>query len=225
MGAPWTYHSDPCDEHDAVRERAGLFDVSGLKKVRVRGSDAAAVCDHVITRDMSRIPYRAFGLWAGLCRMDGRQSATTPSSSPWPMTTSSSSTVQGACMKRACRKRAEGKQVSIAFDDDLHDISLQGPASVDFLDPHMPDRPARAPLLPPGRDHALRAGRSLISRDRLTPARRGLRDSFATAEHVVAALGRDSRARRGRRYRPPAPSPASTRSGVGGCAGSSIPTT
>ena len=56
MGAPWTYHSDPCDEHDAVRERAGLFDVSGLKKVRVRGRDAAAVCDHVVTRDMSRIP-------------------------------------------------------------------------------------------------------------------------------------------------------------------------
>ena len=23
MGAPWTYNSDPCDEHDAVRERAG----------------------------------------------------------------------------------------------------------------------------------------------------------------------------------------------------------
>ena len=29
MGAPWTYNSDPCDEHDAVREKAGLFDVSG----------------------------------------------------------------------------------------------------------------------------------------------------------------------------------------------------
>ena len=92
MGAPWTYHSDPCDEHDAVRERAGLFDVSGLKKVRVRGSDAAAVCDHVITRDMSRIPsgVRPTGR---SCRMTAA-SATTPSSSPWPMTTSSSSTVQ-----------------------------------------------------------------------------------------------------------------------------------
>ena len=56
MGAPWSYRSDPCDEHDAVRERAGLFDVSGLKKVRLRGRDALAVADHVITRDMTRIP-------------------------------------------------------------------------------------------------------------------------------------------------------------------------
>ena len=51
MGTAWTYHSDANDEHDAVREAAGLFDMSPLKKVFVRGADAGRVVDQVITRD------------------------------------------------------------------------------------------------------------------------------------------------------------------------------
>jgi aminomethyltransferase len=35
-------------------------------------------------------------------------------------------------------KSAEGKDVSVIFDDDLHDISLQGPRAVGFLDQHTP---------------------------------------------------------------------------------------
>ena len=55
MGVAWSYASDPCNEHDAVRQAAGLFDVSGLKKVHVRGADAFSVVDHVITRDMTKV--------------------------------------------------------------------------------------------------------------------------------------------------------------------------
>ena len=33
MGTAWSYHSDPNHEHDAVRQAAGLFDMSPLKKV------------------------------------------------------------------------------------------------------------------------------------------------------------------------------------------------
>ena len=55
MGTAWSYGTDPDDEHDAIRERAGLFDMSPLKKVFVRGPDAARVVDHVITRDMRRV--------------------------------------------------------------------------------------------------------------------------------------------------------------------------
>ena len=32
MGTAWTYDTDPNDEHDAVREHAGLFDMSPLKR-------------------------------------------------------------------------------------------------------------------------------------------------------------------------------------------------
>ena len=46
MGVAWSYDSNPEDEHDAIREVAGLFDVSALKKVHIRGKDAEDVIDH-----------------------------------------------------------------------------------------------------------------------------------------------------------------------------------
>lgn len=55
MGTAWTYDSDPNDEHDAIREAAGLFDMSPLKKLHVRGPDAATVLNRVVTRDLSRV--------------------------------------------------------------------------------------------------------------------------------------------------------------------------
>ncbi len=39
MGTAWSYDTDPNDEHVAVRETAGMFDMSPLKKVMVRGAD------------------------------------------------------------------------------------------------------------------------------------------------------------------------------------------
>ena len=37
MGMAWQYDQDVNDEHRAVRTAAGLFDVSGLKKVHILG--------------------------------------------------------------------------------------------------------------------------------------------------------------------------------------------
>ena len=179
MGAPWTYHSDPCDEHDAVRERAGLFDVSGLKKVRVRGSDAAAVCDHVITRDMSRIPIGR-SAYGPVLQDDG---GICDDAIIFTLADEDFLVVHGAgaCMERL-QESAEGKQVSIAFDDDLHDISLQGPASVGFLDPHTQiDLPALRYF---HQAETTLFGRPvLISRTGYS-GERGY-EIFATAEHVV----------------------------------------
>ena len=55
MGTAWTYATDPNDEHDAVREHAGMFDMSPLKKVFERGQDAMAVLNHLTMQDTSRI--------------------------------------------------------------------------------------------------------------------------------------------------------------------------
>ena len=179
MGAPWTYHSDPCDEHDAVRERAGLFDVSGLKKVRVRGRDAAAVCDHVVTRDMSRIPVGR-SAYAPILQDDG---GICDDVIIFNVAEDDYLFVHGAgAGLERLHESAEGKQVSIAFDDDLHDISLQGPAAVGFLDRHTPiDLPAL------GYFHQAETtlfGRpALISRTGYS-GERGY-EIFATAEHVV----------------------------------------
>lgn len=130
MDVPWEYAANPEDEHDAVRTAAGLFDVSGLKKIFVRGPDALAVVDHVITRDMTRID---------------------PGRSAYGPTLTAEGTIcddaiifnlgdgeylvvhgSGHCMERL-RESAAGKDVEIEFDDDLHDISLQGPKSTGFL--------------------------------------------------------------------------------------------
>ena len=55
MDVAWSYATSAEKEHDAVREAAGLFDVSGLKKVWIKGPDALAVVEKIATRDMSRI--------------------------------------------------------------------------------------------------------------------------------------------------------------------------
>ncbi len=49
-----TYEMDHIHEYNAVRLGAGLFDVSPLFKYFVRGRDAVALMNRVITRDVSK---------------------------------------------------------------------------------------------------------------------------------------------------------------------------
>lgn len=42
-------------EHKAVRERAGLFDVSHMGEVRVRGPEAISYLNHVVTNDVAKL--------------------------------------------------------------------------------------------------------------------------------------------------------------------------
>jgi aminomethyltransferase len=43
------------EEHRAVRQRCGLFDVSHMGEVEVRGRGAAAWCDHLLVNDVARL--------------------------------------------------------------------------------------------------------------------------------------------------------------------------
>ncbi|MCH9758984.1 MAG: aminomethyltransferase family protein [Proteobacteria bacterium] len=140
MGTAWTYDSDPNIEHNAIREAAGLFDMSGLKKVQVRGKDAAAVIDHLISRDMSKINVGQ-SAYGSILNDAGRVCDDAIiyhlQNEHWLLVHGS-----GESMERL-QESAAGKAVTIAFDDDLHDISLQGPLAVDFLNAHTPlDLPA-----------------------------------------------------------------------------------
>ncbi len=135
MGVAWEYASNAEDEHDAVRTAAGLFDVSGLRKVWVRGPDAQAVVDDITTRNMTLIG---------------------PGRSAYGPTLTAEGTIcddtiifnmgadeyivvhgSGQAMTRL-EESAKGKDVIVEFDDDLHDISLQGPKSTGFLNAHTP---------------------------------------------------------------------------------------
>lgn len=134
MGTAWTYATNPDDEHDAVREAAGLFDMSGLKKVRIRGAAAMAVVDHVISRDVTRLAAGQSAYGAVLNEEGGvcDDAIVYNNGDEWLFVHGS-----GDSMERL-QESAANREVSIEFDDDLHDISLQGPKAVDFLNQQVP---------------------------------------------------------------------------------------
>lgn len=135
MPTPWTYAKDMSDEHVAVRTAAGLFDVSGLKKVHVVGPDAMAVLDHVCTRDLSQI-YPGKSAYAAILNDDGLM---TDDCINFRLGPNSWMMVHGSGTgQEELAKSAAGKNVKILFDDDIADISLQGPKAVDFLALHVP---------------------------------------------------------------------------------------
>lgn len=135
MDVPWEYDQDVNKEHQAVRNAAGLFDVSGLKKIHIIGPDALAVVDHMVTRDMTKIP-PGRSVYAIILNEEGR---ITDDCISFHLAPNHILLVHGdgTAMKQL-EKSAAGKNVAFMFDDDLHDISLQGPKAVDFLNQHTP---------------------------------------------------------------------------------------
>src|SRR5690606_17140565 len=58
------------EEHKAVRRAAGLFDVSHMGDVDVRGPQAAAFLDHLVTNDVSKL-YPGRVLYSPMCYGNG----------------------------------------------------------------------------------------------------------------------------------------------------------
>jgi aminomethyltransferase len=63
-------YSGILDEHGAVRAAAGLFDISHMGEVEVRGPQALALLQHLLTADIAAIGKGQSG-YALLCRPDG----------------------------------------------------------------------------------------------------------------------------------------------------------
>ena len=133
MGTAWSYTSDPNDEHDAIRDAAGMFDMSPLKKVFVRGADAAAVLDHLTTRDMSKIA-PGQSAYLSVLTNEGTMAddaiVANNGDDEWMIVHGSGGTME------LLTESAAGKSVSFELDDDLHDISVQGPKALDVLNAH-----------------------------------------------------------------------------------------
>jgi aminomethyltransferase len=135
MPTAWTYDSDLQGDHVAIRTKAGLMDVSGLKKVHLVGAHASAVLDYLTTRDVSKITpgrsaYACFLNEAGKFIDDGILYRTGPNS--WFVVHGSGAGHQ------ALSSAVTGRNVAMVFDDDLLDLSLQGPLAVDYLAKHVP---------------------------------------------------------------------------------------
>jgi len=63
-------YSNMRDEHTAVRQRAGIFDLSHMGEVRIGGPDALAATQNLVTNDLDRIgPGRA--QYTAMCNDDG----------------------------------------------------------------------------------------------------------------------------------------------------------
>ncbi|PTX03565.1 aminomethyltransferase family protein [Pararhodobacter aggregans] len=138
MGTVWFYdHSDERADADymAVRTKAGLMDVSGLKKVHLVGPHAAAVIDRVTTRNVDKImPGRA--VYACMLNDEGKF---IDDCVIYRLSVHHWMVVHGAGTgHESLAMAAYGKNVAMMFDDNLHDMSLQGPLAVDFLAKHVP---------------------------------------------------------------------------------------
>lgn len=66
---PVQYHSI-LKEHEAVRQRAGLFDVSHMGVYELRGPDSLAALQRLVPNDLSRLSH-CQGLYTQLCAEDG----------------------------------------------------------------------------------------------------------------------------------------------------------
>ena len=135
MGTAWTYASDLADHHEAIRTRAGLMDVSGLKKVHYVGPHAESLLQDATTRDIAKL-YPGKSVYACMLNEDGTFADDCIVYRTGP---NAFMVVHGAGIGHEMLVRsAQGRQVAVLFDDDLHDLSLQGPKAVDFLAEHVP---------------------------------------------------------------------------------------
>ncbi len=138
MGTAWFYDHTPeraKADYEAVRTKAGLMDVSGLKKVHVTGPDAAYVIDRVTTRNVEKIaPGRS--TYASMLNADGKF---VDDCIIYHLAVNSWLVVHGTGIgMEQLTSVAAAKNCTVLMDDDLHDMSLQGPVSVDLLAKEIP---------------------------------------------------------------------------------------
>jgi aminomethyltransferase len=135
MGTAWHYKGDPIREYEAIRTMAGLMDVSGLKKVHITGPAASHVIDRATTRNMEKLmPGRS--VYACMLNDAGKF---VEDCVIYRLAPNSFMVVHGSGQgHEQLTMAATGRDVSIRFDDNLHDLSLQGPLAVTYLEKHVP---------------------------------------------------------------------------------------
>lgn len=120
-------------EHDAVREAVGMWDTSALKKIYVRGPDALAAVDYLVTRDITKL-YVGKSAYVPILQENGHFCDDGfifhLEEDVYLAVTSIGPTLE------LLEDWARGRNVSVALDENLHMITVQGPNSVAFLDAH-----------------------------------------------------------------------------------------
>jgi len=135
MGTAWTYAKDTSLDYVAIRTKAGLMDVSGLKKLHVVGPHAAPIIDYAITRDVTTL-YPGKSAYACMLNDAGKFIEDCivfrTGQNSWMVVHGSGAGHEQLTLA------AVGRNVAVLFDDDVHDLSLQGPLAIDFLVRYIP---------------------------------------------------------------------------------------
>ncbi len=134
MAIPWRYDTDVNDEVVAVRTQAGLYDVSGLNIVNVTGPDALTILDKLVTIDVTKLEPGTSRLAAEVNESGALVDdimLICDSKDHYRLSHGSGATQSTLALL------AEGKNVEIAQDFDAHILSLQGPKSIDVLNPEL----------------------------------------------------------------------------------------
>jgi aminomethyltransferase len=133
MAVAFGFPGDPHLEHDAIREAAGMWDTSALTKIQVRGRDALAAIDYLVTRNMAKIPVGK-SAYCPILKDDGHfcDDGIVFHVAEDHFLLAGSIGPSHAMLQ----KYAEGRDLSVERDEDLHIITVQGPKSVDLLDTH-----------------------------------------------------------------------------------------
>lgn len=133
MGVPWLYHTDPNDEHVAVRTRVGLWDVTCLQVLKIDGPDALEVLNTMQAADVS-------GLQPGESRLGclvNEQGALTDDFLVYCDGPDQYRATHGdGDAETVMAEIARGKDVKIECDNDVHVLSVQGPKSLELLSAH-----------------------------------------------------------------------------------------
>ena len=135
MPIPQTYSTDPYEETTIVRSRAGLFDVTGLRLIDVSGPDAEAMLNAMLTSDVSTLKPGESAI-SNIVDDEGSliDDVLVYRDGPQAFRLSHG----GGSLEDALPLFTEGRNVTVAKDDDVHILSLQGPLALDILKPHTP---------------------------------------------------------------------------------------
>jgi aminomethyltransferase len=131
MAVAFGFPNDPHLEHDAIRETVGMWDTSALTKIQLRGPDALAAVDYLVTRDMTRIKVGQ-SAYCPILKDDGHFCDDAIIFHVAKDHFLVASAIGPSC--QLLQDYALGKNLEVELDEDLHIITVQGPKSIDFLD-------------------------------------------------------------------------------------------
>ncbi len=131
MAVAFGFPNDPHLEHDAIRETVGMWDTSALTKIQVRGPDALAAVDYLVTRDMTKIKVGQ-SAYCPILKENGYFCDDAiifhVAEDHFLVASAIGPTLQ------LLQDYAQGRDLQVALDEDLHIITLQGPTAIELLD-------------------------------------------------------------------------------------------